>query len=195
MKIVGLTGGIGSGKTTIANLFIKLGVPVFFADNVAKKLMQKNVDLKKCIISEFGNKSYIDNKLNTSYLAAKVFKNKDNLQKLNNLVHPVVKTNFKLWLAKQSTTYVLYENAILFETKSQSFFDIIICVTANINTRIKRIIKRDKVTKTQVLDRMNNQWTDEKKIKLSDIIINNSGKNNLENEVLKIHKYFLRKFK
>ncbi len=194
MKIVGLTGGIGSGKTTVAKLFGKLGVPIFFADEVAKNLMQNDKYLKDNIIKEFGSKSYINDKLNRDYLAAKVFKNKKHLQKLNNLVHPVVKANFKIWLTKQNATYVLYENAILFETKSKSFFDTIICVTAKIDTRIKRIMKRDNITKNQVIDRINNQWPDENKIELSDIIIYNDCKNNLEKEVLKIHKYFLKKF-
>lgn len=195
MKLVALTGGIGSGKTTVAKLFIRLGIPVFFADDVAKNLMQNNKDLKNKIIYAFGKKSYINDKLNRSFLAGVVFKNKEQLQKLNRIVHPAVKANFKDWLTKQNSPYVLYENAILFETNSEQSFDLIICVTADINIRINRIIKRDKVTKNQVLDRIKNQWPDENKIKLSDITIANNGQLNLRQEVIKIHKYILKKIK
>jgi len=195
MKLIGLTGGIGSGKTTVAKLFIKLGVPIFYADNVAKSVMLNDKVLREKIINEFGKASYIDKKLNTTYLASKVFKNKEQLQRLNKLVHPVVKANFKSWLAQQNKAYILYENAILFETKSENNFDLIICVTAKTNTRIKRIIKRDNLSKEQVIDRINNQWDDDKKLKMSDIIIYNEEENKLEKEVLKIHNFILKKYK
>ncbi|NQW36255.1 MAG: dephospho-CoA kinase [Flavobacteriales bacterium] len=191
MIIVGLTGGIGSGKTTVAKLFESLGIPVFYADDEAKKLMQTSEILKSKISATFGDKAYLNNTLNRAYLADLVFTDKANLNRLNALVHPEVKRHFINWVSQQSTPYVIYENAILFETNSASQFDFIITVTANIETRIDRIINRDNVARQMVLDRINNQWKDEDKIKLSDAVIVNENTVNLNIVVKNLHKKIL----
>ena len=191
MIIVGLTGGIGSGKTTVAKLFVDLGISVYFADDEAKKIMQTSNSLKSKICATFGDEAYLNNTLNRSYLAKLVFTDKANLNRLNALVHPEVKQHFNKWLKLQNGHYVVYENAILFETDTASQFDFIITVTASLETRINRIIKRDGVDKQMVLDRINNQWEDVKKNKLSNAIIENNGKINLKDKVKELHQRIL----
>lgn len=194
MILVGLTGGIGSGKTTVAKHFLKLGIPVFFADDEAKWLMQNSDLLKSKIIETFGESTYLKGKLNKPYLANLVFNDKLNLEKLNNIVHPAVKVHFKDWLSKQKSDYIIYENAILFETNSASDFDFIICVTADLETRINRIIIRDHTTKAHVLKRIENQFPENIKIKHSDVVIINNINANLKDEVLQIHHQIISKF-
>jgi len=191
MIIVGLTGGIGSGKTTVAKLFVDLGISVYFADDEAKKIMQTSNSLKSKICATFGDEAYLNNTLNRSYLAKLVFTDKANLNRLNALVHPEVKQHFNKWLKLQNGHYVVYENAILFETDTASQFDFIITVTASLETRINRIINRDGVDKQMVLDRINNQWEDVKKNKLSNAIIENNGKINLKDKVKELHQRIL----
>jgi dephospho-CoA kinase len=174
MLVVGLTGGIGSGKTKVLHEFIKKEVPVYIADIEAKKLMQNSSELKEKIISTFGESSYQDKKLNTAYLAEIVFKNPIALAKLNALVHPAVFEHFQDFKnSLENEKLVIFENAILYESGSDRFCDYVICVTAAQNERVKRVMLRDQVTAAQVQERMNNQWPEEKKVALADFVIEN----------------------
>jgi len=188
---VGLTGGIGSGKTTIANYFIDLGVPVYFADDEAKKLMNSSKRIKKKLIAEFGDETYQDGELNRPYLSSIVFNDKKKLSTINAIVHPEIAKHFSKWLKKQKTHYIIQENAILFENSAASKFDFIITVTSPIDSRINRVLKRDSTTKDAILERMNNQWDDTKKIELSDFVIRNINLKDTKKQVVKLHKKLL----
>ncbi|WP_299890567.1 dephospho-CoA kinase [uncultured Lacinutrix sp.] len=193
MIIVGLTGGIGSGKTTVAKTFETIGVPIYIADEEAKKLMHKSKVLKRQLIKLFGEKAYIDNKLNREYLANAIFNNKALLKEMNAIVHPKVARHFKKWLAKQDGPYVIKEVAILFENGSYKSCDYIITVTAPREERIKRVIKRDTSKKEKVLAIMKNQWTDEEKVKKSHYVIENINLEDTKLQVSEIHNILLKK--
>tara|TARA_R110002073_G_scaffold139232_2_gene289307 strand:- start:79194 stop:79802 length:609 start_codon:yes stop_codon:yes gene_type:complete len=189
---VALTGGIGSGKTTVANYFMELGVPVYFADIEAKRLMQSSKVIKRKLIAEFGNKAYVNNELNRPYLAAIVFNDKQKLAAINKIVHPSVSISFKRWLGKQNSVYAIQENAILFESNSAGSFDYILTVTAPLNTRISRVIERDQTRKNEVLARINNQMPDSTKVELSHFVIDNIDLKQTKNQVQKIHQELLK---
>jgi dephospho-CoA kinase len=189
---VGLTGGIGSGKTTVANLFKELGVPVYIADTEAKRLMHTSKAIKRKLLEEFGKKAYIKNKLNRAFLANIVFNDKKKLAAINKIVHPSVANSFKRWLNKHDCAYVIQENAILFENNSADKFDFIITVTAPIQDKIERVMKRDNITKEEVLVRMKNQISDKEKIRNSNFVIENRDLKQTKNEVAKIHKLILK---
>ncbi len=174
MKVVGLTGGIGSGKSTVLQLFKDLGAAIYIADVEAKHLMNTDKDLVKQVVKLFGEKAYIDNELNKIYIAKIVFNNKEKLTALNNLVHPKVSEHFKKFVDNSIAEIVVYESAILFESGSNVMCDFIITVTANFEEKIKRIIKRDNVSKQQILDRMKHQEDDTFKIKKSNFVIKNN---------------------
>jgi len=174
MKVIGLTGGIGSGKTTIAKMFESLGIPVYYADIEAKKLMNSSNELKVKLIDLFGDNAFDTNALNSSYIANIVFKDKKKLKELNALVHPEVEKHFKNWLKDQKAAYVIQENAIIFENNKQFDYDYIITVTAPKKIKIERIIERDNTTKEQVIQRMNNQLDDDFKMKNSKYVIYNT---------------------
>ena len=192
MIIVGLTGGIGSGKTTVAQLFIELGIPVYIADTEAKRLMRTSKTIRRKLLVEFGEKAYIKNKLNRAFLANIVFNDKKKLTAINKIVHPSVANSFKRWINKHNSAYVIQENAILFENNSADKFDFIITVSAPIQDKIERVMKRDNVTKEEVLARMNNQISDKEKIKKSNFVIENRNLDQTKNEVTKIHKQILK---
>ncbi len=192
MITVGLTGGIGSGKTTIANYFIELGVPVYFADDQAKRIMNSSKKIKKKLIAEFGKDTYKDEELNRSYLATIVFNDKDKLEIINRIVHPEIAKHFSKWITKQKANYIIQENAILFENDTASKFDYIVTVTAPVETKINRVLKRDATTKDAVLSRMGNQWNDAKKIQLSDFVIHNMNLIETKKQVVKLHQKLLK---
>ncbi len=172
-KIIGLTGGIGSGKTTVANYFKSYGIPVYIADDEARKIMQ-SADIMEAIKDLFGAEVFENETLNREKLAKIVFNNPESLEKLNGIVHPAVKKHFEQWLLQNlEAPYVIYEAAILFESGRYKDCDIIITVTAPIESRIQRVIKRDNTTRELVLKRINAQWTDEKRISKSDFVIEN----------------------
>ena len=174
MKVIGLTGGIGSGKSTVSKIFEDNGIPIYNSDLIAKDLMNNNIDLKKKMISSFGTKSYIDDKLNKPYISKLVFQNKKKLKIINSIVHPYVLTDFKIWAEKKISKYVIYESAIIFESGSYKKNDFNILVISDLKKRIERVMKRDKLSKDDVLNRIKNQWNDEKKIPLCDFVINNN---------------------
>ena len=192
MKIVGLTGGIGSGKTIVTKLFNKLGVPVYIADLEAKKLMNTSKVIKRKLIQLFGVEAYKNKKINKPYLANKIYNDKDLLLKMNAIVHPKVKSHFKRWLTKQDFPYIIKEAAILFENESYKECDFVVTVLAPVETRIQRVIERDNSSKKKVLAIMKNQWIDDEKVKLSNFVINNSNLFQTEKKVEVLHKKILK---
>ncbi len=190
-KIIGLTGGIGSGKTTIAAYLKSLGIPVFIADDEAKKLMQSVAVLAE-IKAVFGEAVFEKGVLNRQELAAIVFSNSNKLAQLNSIIHPAVKQQFEIWLDQyQSAPFVVYEAAILFESGSYQNCDYIITITAPLEDRIARVMQRDNSSKEQVLNRINVQWTDDQRVAKSDFVIDNSDLQNAKSqldEILKILK-------
>lgn len=189
--LVGLTGGIGSGKTTIANFFKELGIPVYMADKEAKALMNRSKVIKRKLIALFGEKAYKNGKLNREYLSQQIFNDKDLLQKMNAIVHPKVASHFKRWVKKQDASYVISEAAILFENGSYNKYDYIITVTAPEQVRLKRVMSRDNSSEKKVKSVMDNQWIDAEKIKLSDFVIQNIHLEESKNQVQQIHKKLL----
>ncbi|WKK67223.1 dephospho-CoA kinase [Lutimonas zeaxanthinifaciens] len=191
MKKVGLTGGIGSGKSTVAKMFEDLNVPVYYADDRAKWLMVNSVELKEIIQNEFGTESYIDGKLNRAYLAAKVFTNRTELDKLNSLVHPAVRKDFDKWMENQNSPYVIQENPLIFENENEDHFDVVISVIADEEIRIERVMSRDGHSRGDVVNRIKNQTSDQTRKSKSDFIIQNIDFNDTRSQVLKIHKKLL----
>ncbi len=185
--IVGITGGIGSGKTTVLKMFQKFGIDCYIADVEAKFIMNSSVIVKTKIIASFGEESYIDGALNRRYLASQVFANEKKLELLNSIVHPEVAKHFDEFVKHSNSEYIIYESAILFESKTFKKCDFIITVTAPIDIRIERILKRDNTTKIDVLNRMKNQISDEKKIEKSDFVIQNIDLIETEKNVEEIH--------
>ncbi|AIY14841.1 dephospho-CoA kinase [Cellulophaga baltica NN016038] len=192
MMIVGLTGGIGSGKTTVAKMFHALGVPVYNSDIEAKKLMVTSEVLKVKIKELLGTESYIDHKLNRTYIADKIFTDPDLLAQLNAIVHPAVKEHFMTWVGEQNSDYIIQETAIIFENNSQDKFDKIILVTAPEKIRIERVTSRDAISEDKVKERIDNQWPDQKKAALSDYVINNLELDKTTILVAEIHKQLLK---
>lgn len=187
-KVIGLTGGIGSGKTTIANYFEEMGIPVYIADNGAKNVMKSGAIVEEVKIA-FGQNIFDGEVLNRAKLAQIVFNDEEQLAKLNAIVHPAVKRDFENWMKDyKNFDYVLYEAAILFESGRYKECDVIITVTAPEEVRIERVINRDKTTREQVLSRMKMQWNDEKRISKSNFVINNDNLKIAKEEVVKILK-------
>jgi len=193
--VVGLTGGIGSGKSTVAKLFEQLNVPVYYTDDEAKQLMINSKIIRRKLIKKFGDEVYKNDKLNKPFLANLIFTNKENLNFVNSVVHPKVNQHFKRWVKRQDKrgkyNYVIQENAILFENGNDVFCDYIIAVTAPTNLKIDRVVKRDHTTKEKVFERMNNQWSDTLKIEKSNFVIENIDLEKTKETVLKIHKSLL----
>ena len=190
MLKIGLTGGIGSGKSTVVKVFMQLGVPVYVSDDRAKYLMHENQSLKTSIISVFGEKTFLNGKLNRSYIASTVFSNTNKLSELNALVHPYVKKDFETWLASQNANYIIKEAAILFETGANKFLDKVILVESPERLKIQRIMSRDSLKHEDIIDRMNKQWSDFDKRIYADYIILNDEKSSLIEQILKLHKVF-----
>ena len=191
MIIVGLTGGIGSGKSTVINHFKELGVNCYQADKEAKKLMDSNQNLINNIQKSFGSNIYINSKLDRKKLASIVFKNKKKLHLLNSIVHPVVNEHFINYCIDLKDKYIVKEVAIIFETRTQDRFDKIILVKAPKEERVNRIVNRDKCNRQDAIDRINNQIEDKDKIDKSDFIIDNINLEDIPNKVLKIHNTIL----
>lgn len=190
-KIIGLTGGIGSGKTTIAKYFKSLGIPVYIADDEAKEIMQ-TPEVMNAVKNTFGEAIFEGVVLKRDKLAEIVFNDAEKLKELNSIVHPAVKQHFKQWLLEHKKfPIIIYEAAILFESGNYKDFDLIITVTAPLESRIQRVMERDKTTREQVLIRISSQWTDEQRISKSDYVIENIDieiAKRKTNEILKILK-------
>lgn len=188
MKLIGLTGGIGSGKTTVAAIFETLAVPVFYADKVGRELLENDKDVIAEVRSAFGEAVMLGNKPDRRTLANLVFRDESLLQKLNTIIHPAVVGVQQQWLRNLGNEhpYCLKEAAILFESGSYKDCDEVICVAADEETRIERIMRRDGSSREQVLQRMARQWPEHRKIEMSQYTINNSGSLSLVQQVLKI---------
>ncbi len=191
MKVLGLTGGIGSGKTTVADFFRELGVPVFIADTEAKILMEKDASVRRQIIKLFGDEAYVDNIPNRKYIASMVFNDSQKLEALNGIIHPAVAKHFDQWKQGQNAPYVVYEAAILFEKGGYKKCDFNLLITAPLEERLKRLKKRDNSTVEEIEARMNHQWSDEKKANLADFIIENIDLSTTRKKVLQLHENLL----
>ncbi|MDQ8005159.1 MAG: dephospho-CoA kinase [Pedobacter sp.] len=194
MLKIGITGGIGSGKTTICKVFETLGIPIFYADTVAKQIMTTDQILMDGVRATFGEESYLEgNILNNKHIANIVFNNEKELIKLNALVHPAVFRAFDEWDAKlpKHLPYSIKEAALLFESGSYEMCDKNILVTSPHALKIERVTKRDKVSEEQVLARMGKQFTDKQKLKLADYLIENNESKSIILQVLDLHQQFL----
>ena len=192
MLKIALTGGIGSGKSFVARLFETLGIPIYYADKEAKRLMSFDKALKKDLKALLGPEAYHRNgRLNRKVVARKIFSDKSLLSKINALVHPAVHNDFDLWANRQDSEYVIEEAAIIFETGAYKRFDKTILVVAEEELRLQRVMKRDKVSREQVEGRMKNQWKDSEKLKLADYCIDNNEQQSLIQQVYTIHKDIL----
>lgn len=187
MKIVGLTGGIGSGKSTVAQMFRELEVPVYDSDEEAKTLMASSKEVKEAIAALLGKKAYKEGLLDRAYIADKVFKDPELLQQLNAIVHPAVRAHFLEWAQKKSVPYVIQETALIFENRAQNNYDFTILVTAPKDIRLRRVMERDGATEQQILQRMENQLEDEEKINLADFCIENVELETTAQKVKQLH--------
>ena len=183
---IGLTGGIGAGKTFIGKIFSKLGFPVFNSDVEAKRCMLEDEILKKKIQDLFGDEVYQNGVLQNHFLANIVFNDEKHLEHLNKLVHPLVKKKFEKWCKKNDSKIVIKEAAILFESNSHINLDKVICVSADKEIRIQRIIKRDNISREEVIARMSRQISQNEKERLSDFIIVNNGSQLLLPQIIKL---------
>jgi len=194
MITVGLTGGIGSGKSYISKVFLALGIPLYNADEQAARLTASSKSILQKLQENFGDKVIEEGKLQRSKLADIVFKNPAKLSVLNAIIHPAVEEDFKSWLPEQnSARYVIKEAAILFETGSYKQLDYNILVCSDIDHRIDRLILRDGISEEDIKHRMANQWSDEQKKPLADFIISNTGTELVVPQVIKIHQKLLKK--
>ena len=191
MKKIGLTGGIGSGKTMVAEIFETLGIPVYYADTAARNLLNHDTGLKANIISIFGNEVYKEGLLDRAYLASIVFNDRLKLEQLNALVHPATIHDAELWMEQQRSPYVIKEAAILFETGSAEHLDLVIGVTAPEPVRMKRVMDRDGLSAPEIRKRMNQQINESMKMKLCDFVIINDEVELVIPQVLDIHKKIL----
>ena len=190
MLKIGLTGGVGSGKTTVSKIFASLGVPIFYADDIAKKIMSEDTILKQEIINLFGENAYTET-LNRKHIADIVFKDAFKLEQLNALVHPLTIAAANKWMQQQNKPYVIKEAALMFEAGASTNLDYVIGVYAPQLLRINRVMKRDKLTKAQVLERINNQIDETIKMKLCDFVIINDEQQAVLPQVINLHKKFI----
>lgn len=170
---IGITGGIGAGKSIVCKLLETLGYPVFYSDHEAKSAMQNDTQLRSEIISIFGEKAFLSQNLNREFLAREIFSNPIKKEKLNALVHPVVRKNFEIWANNQDSELVFNESALLFETGSHKRFDACILVVANLEERIHRVTQRDQISREEVENRIKNQLSDSEKLKFDPLVIQN----------------------
>jgi dephospho-CoA kinase len=186
---VGITGGIGSGKSTVAKIFSILGIPIYSADDRAKWLMIEDSVLKEKIISAFGKESYSESgQLNRTFLAKTVFSDPEKVKQINRLVHPAVRDDFNSWVNAQSSPYVLKEAALIFESGGQNLLDYVINISAPLRIRVSRVMMRDPDrSEGQINKIIDQQLPDEEKNELSDFVIKNVDNKLLIPQVLKIH--------
>lgn len=190
MKKIGITGGIGSGKSTVCRVFEMLGIPVYYSDDMAKNILDTNTNVLEKIIHAFGADLLNDSgKVDRKKLASVVFNSKEKLDQLNKIVHPAVGKDFEKWCElKSQAPYILKEAAILFESDAFKNVDKVITVTAPVDLRIKRVVVRDKVSEGEVLSRISKQMSDEEKIKRSAFVIVNDEQQMVIPQILEIHK-------
>jgi dephospho-CoA kinase len=195
MLKVGLTGGIGSGKTTVAQIFEVLSIPVYYADPSARELMNKDPELKQKIITSFGSEAYKNGELDRTYLGSVVFRDSEKLSLLNSIVHPVTIRNSEIWMKNQKTAYAIKEAALIFEAGLEKYLDYVIGVTAPESLRIQRVVDRDHITREKVLDRVRHQMDEKEKISRCDFVIQNDGIQPLLPQVLAVHEKLMKDWK
>ena len=188
---VGLTGGIGSGKTTVARIFELLGIPVYYADDAAKRIMNEDVELKTVIQKQFGKEAYDNGELNRAYLSAKVFTDPFQLEILNSLVHPATIRDAAKWMNRQKAPYTIKEAALIFESGSSELLDYVIGVYAPSQLRIKRTMERNHLDYDEVKQRMEKQLDENLKMKLCDFVIYNDEEHLLIPQVIELHQKLL----
>jgi dephospho-CoA kinase len=188
---IGLTGGIGSGKTTVAKIFELLGVPVYYADDAAKRIMIEDEELRSAIRKQFGEDSYKNNELNREHLATKVFNDPFQLEVLNSLVHPATIREAARWMNEQHVPYTIKEAALIFESGSGEHLDYIVGVSAPVQLRIDRTMERNKISREEVVKRMNHQIDEKMKMKLCDFVIHNDEQQLLIPQVIELHQKLL----
>lgn len=191
MLRIGLTGGIGSGKSTVAKIFEILGVPVYYADDAAKRLMNQDEDLKKALVKHFGEGTYIEGSLNRAHLSSIVFNNPEKLALLNSIIHPATIKDAADWMQKQAAPYTIKEAALIFESGSHAQLDKVIGVQAPFAMRVLRVMQRDNVIREDVLKRLEKQLDEDIKMRLCDYVINNDEQELLIPQVLKLHNQLL----
>jgi dephospho-CoA kinase len=184
---IGLTGGIGSGKSTIARIFEVLGIPVYYSDDAAKRLMNEDPDLRQAITREFGTDAYFHGQLNRPFIASQVFQDKVKLNKLNALIHPATIRDGDLWMQGQKTAYAIKEAALIFESNVDQYLDYVVGVSAPENLRIQRTMDRDAVSREEVLSRIKNQMPEEEKMQRCDFIIYNDEQQAVLPQVIALH--------
>ena len=189
--VVGITGGIGSGKTTISKYFEEFNIPVYHADKEAKALMNRSKVIKRKLIVLFGEKAYQNNRLNRGFLRQQIFKDKTLLKQMNSIVHPKVGSHFQRWLKKQKAPYILKEVAIIFENNLESQYNYIITVVADEDERIKRVIKRDNTSEDAIKSIINNQLSDQEKIEKSNFVVYNNDLEEAKLQAIAIHEQLL----
>ena len=187
MKKVAITGIIGSGKSTAASLFKKLGIPVFVADESAKNIMHSDNNVITKLVNYFGDIAYLNGKLNKSYISERIFNNSSDLKFVNSLVHPIVNDRFQSWCNVQESSYIIYESALVFENESEGIFDKIICVKTPINIIHQRINVREDYNFEKINKIIENQMSQDEKCKKSSYCILNDSVENLNRNILDIH--------
>ncbi len=192
MLKIGLTGGIGSGKSTVAAIFEVLGIPVYYSDEASKRLMIENEELKSSIVNHFGAETYIDGLLNRKFLADQVFNNNEKIALLNSLVHPVTIRDAAEWIEMQKAPYVIKEAALIFESGSDKYLDYVIGVDAPQALRIQRTMDRDGISAQEVKARMSKQVDESEKIQLCNFVIVNNENQMVIPQVLALHEKFLK---
>lgn len=192
---VGITGGIGSGKSTVAKVFEVLGIPVYYADDAAKRLMNDDADIKDKLLLAFGKDTYINGELNRAYLSGIVFNNPGRLPLLNSIVHPATIADADKWIQQQTSTYALKEAALIFESGADKHLDKVIGVYAPAWLRIQRVMQRDNISELAVKARMDKQMEEDKKMHLCDYVINNDEQELVILQVLKIHDVLMKEAK
>lgn len=197
MKVIGLTGGIGSGKSTVARAFASLGVPVYIADDESKLILNQHPEAINKIKALLGEKAYSTNDegitlANRKFIASQVFTNSDLLHGLNQILHPLVREHFQQWLIKQESMYVIYEAAILFESGGDQYCDATILVWASEQDRIGRVVKRDRASVNEVRQRLQNQWRDTQRLEKADYVIINSEMHKIDSFVINFNDFMLK---
>jgi dephospho-CoA kinase len=193
MLKVGVTGGIGSGKTTVAKIFETLGVPVYYADEAARHLMNTDPGIREAIIEHFGSNSYNEGQLNRKYVASIVFNDKEKLELLNSITHPATISHASEWIKQQNTPYIIKEAALMFESDAYLSMDKVIGVHSPLDLRIERTMQRDHVTREEVLKRINRQMDEVEKMKRCDFVLINDEKQLLIPQVIALHEEFMKK--
>lgn len=190
MLRIGLTGGIGSGKTTVARIFEVLGVPVYYADDASKRIMETEDEIRNGIIEIFGKEAYIKGRLNRPFIASIAFHDQEKLNQLNAIVHPATLADAVQWMSTQTGSYLVKEAALIFESGAEKLLDKVIGVTAPLEMRIQRVMVRDSISREKIEARMKGQMDEQQKIALCDYVITNDETTSVLSQVLELHKTF-----